>query len=276
MGYGNRLRIFLLISVLMLTATLLHGCSIAKLLGRQESPVLRLEYGSFPPEVYEQIPLCSVTKFIYEIPTRYDFDLIYEKGLSDKKDAVNMDYQVMQTYYRKALIMHIAKKLDLEKYDDELANSGLDFISHPGDSYLGAKYYLGTRYVMVINICHIEQLDETDLELIRRTLQAGNTGVTDEVAEMVARTWPEVIKYRADEEVTYYEMLNKTPLYKFPNNALVIGIGTVREYDSRGNVVDWDKEKEKDAYLEDFCTRMEKELNEKMEDVPVKVFKFTV
>jgi hypothetical protein len=66
MGYGNRLRIFLLISVLMLTATLLHGCSIAKLLGRQESPVLRLEYGSFPPEVYEQIPLFSEAVFLVQ------------------------------------------------------------------------------------------------------------------------------------------------------------------------------------------------------------------
>ena len=44
-------------------------------------------------------PLFSVTKFIYEIPTRYDFDLIYEKGLSDK-GPVNMDYEVMQTYYK--------------------------------------------------------------------------------------------------------------------------------------------------------------------------------
>jgi len=228
---------------------------------------------SWQSKVKEQLPILDTTAFIFEYPDGYNHELIAEKGLGKSAKVLSDDYRLMQALYKKAFISYIADKLDLKRYDDELSNSGLNFVSHENDSYLGAKHYLGTKYIMILNRCYIEQLDKNDLEILRRTLEAGNAEVTDELADLVRRTWQDVIKIRDDEADNFYVMINKDPVYTFSNDAIVLGIGTVMYKDENGNV-DMEKEDEKAEFLENYCARMMEEMDGKLGDVPIKVFSF--
>jgi hypothetical protein len=229
MRINKRILAFVPITVFLIF-TVLQGCG-----------------SSWQSKVKEQLPVLNSSYFIFYYPIQYDYELIVEKGLGNSKKKLSDDYKLMQALYKKAFITYIADKLDIKKYDEELANSELNFISDESDSYMGAKYYLGTKYFMILNPCYIERLDKSDLELLRRTIETGNAEVTEELDGMVQRTWPEITRINGKYE-DFYVMTNKSPKYKFPNNAIVLGIGKETYKDENGNV-DMSKEVIKDDFL---------------------------
>lgn len=251
MKFNKRLSVLFPLVVLLFFAVL-QGCG-----------------SSWQSKVKEQLPVQDITDFIHDYPEEHDLRLAVEKGLGKSTKEVSDDYKLMQALYEKAFFLYLEDRLDIKKYDEELANSELKFISHESNNYLGTKYFL------FLNQCYIEQLDKSDLELLRRTIETGNAEVTEELADMVQRTWPDIIKIRDDDdnEENFYVMINNDPYYKFFNNAVVLGIGTVKYEDENGNV-DMRKEDIKADYLEDYCARITEELDGKLGDVPISVFSF--
>ena len=105
-------------------------------------------------------------------------------------------------------------------------------------------------------------------------------GIIDKVSEedlndMIQETFPRLITPREirteeDKKVETSYDYGFSPTF-VTMDSLVFGIGTMSEFDSEGNYVDWEHEKEKMESLEIFAKDMEQQLAGKLGNVPIRV-----
>jgi len=197
-------------------------------------------------------------------PSSYNIRLAVEKGLS-KSSGFDSKYLSMQALYRKAFELFLSERLELAMYDDVLANSELRFIPIENDRMSFYQKYstFGFRYIYLRDNIPIERLSEADLNILGASISANNTGITDELLELVARTYNSVIIAYDDWEDDTIIGYSNNGQKRAPNNALVFEIGHTIEFDEEGDFVDTANEMEKNNYLKnEFIPLMEEKLSE--------------
>ncbi|WP_271715377.1 hypothetical protein [Anaeromicropila herbilytica] len=213
-------------------------------------------------------------------PQSYNFELAEEKGLL-KGETFSKKYLRMQSLYKKALEQYLMKKIDIKKYDDELANSKLHFI--PGDKDKRCFYqvydYMGLTFFYLRNNIHIEKLDSDDLELLKKSEENYDYAISEDLIKMVERTYKNIImvSFEGDDEFNkYYNAIYGNTINGeriIPNTALVLELNAQPEFDKKGNFVDWPKEKTKNDYIDDLILRLEQEYTDKL-GIPVEVLQY--
>jgi hypothetical protein len=202
---------------------------------------------------------------VFIFPFNYDMDLARALGLATD-GTFSREYLNMQALYRKALEHYLAERLNLVEFDEMLSSSELDFIPLSEDRFDFYQRYstFGFQYIYLRNNLPIERLSPDDLDILRRYIHAGNSNVTEELLDLVARTFKRVITvdegWEPDVPAGYHPGGDTAP-----NNALVLIIGLHR---GGGG-------KERAFLDQEFIPMMEGVLSEKL-GIPVVVFRYRI
>lgn len=183
-------------------------------------------------------------------PNSFNEELIREKGLEN-------DYWLLYSKYRYFLEQYLLRKLDIEKYENALKNSGLIF--KPLEDHQKNAYQKFTTtnlsYFTLLNNVYIERLSKEDLQLLRQGLQLE--------LDFIERTYREVIKPQVDTNCKAINYLSSTNWDNFVDpNAIVLQM----EYEKTG-VGNTDIERtinliQKDKYLQQIKEEIEKDNKE--------------
>jgi hypothetical protein len=209
-------------------------------------------------------------------PDSFNYELAESKGLC-KGETLNDKYFMLQALYKKTFEEYLITRIDIKKFDDELKDSELKFISgREKHKSIYQKYdYMNLTFIYLINNIHVEKLDDSDLELLQTSLKQYNGEISDELIKMIEKTYQSVITitYKSINDDNDYDVLYGNTINgerRVPNNALVLEINTIPEYDKEGNYVDREKEVVKDDYIDDMIARMEEEFTVELR-IPVEV-----
>lgn len=198
-------------------------------------------------------------------------------GCGGRTENIGDDRNIKEMY-RAEFSAYIVDKLDLTKYDRELAESEENYIPNNPDRmnrYQKADK-CGLSYIYIRNEIHTDRLGDKDREIAEHVLD-GNAERTAVATEFIERTYPKLISFsaitkEADKNLrTYYNSVGMEPQY-VTNDTLVLNIGTTAERDDSGSYKDIDREIEKSEELNRFAKRMENELHGKLGDIPIRVF----
>lgn len=143
------------------------------------------------------------------------------------EDAKELYFQLYSTYsclFRK----YITKKLNLEKYDEMLQNSKLNYLNVSDDEmdiYQDfTKYYL--KYFYIRNNLYIERLTREEKEYLFQYFLMDNVELNDQTIAFIEKTYPKVIFEKTGREANL-EKINFGPErehYYGLNNSIVIGV----------------------------------------------------
>lgn len=182
----------------------------------------------------------------------------------------------VEEIYREVLSQYLLETLELERYDQELVNSDMKYIPNEGEDIKQAqkedKMFL--KYIYLRNELHIERLSDEDVNILLEEAKKGNL-YSDKARKVVINSFAYVIaskeiKSEADKKVeTTYDSYLVQDFVTV--DSLVFVIGTESEFDEEGNFVDYSHEEKKIEELEKFSKQMEKELEGKLDDVPIRV-----
>ena len=93
--------------------------------------------------------------------------------------------------------------------------------------------------------------------------------------QLIEKTFVDVMGYKKieseeDKKVkTFYDQKIYPQFVTY--DTIVIKIATMHEYDENGNYVDREHENEKESFLSDYASDMEKTLEGKLGDIPISV-----
>ena len=211
----------------------------------------------------EPIPDLDGVEFTV-IPRSYDLELAKEKGLATDT-AFTREYLYMQALYRKALEYYLEKTLEISKFEHILVNHELNFVpcSEQHMDFYQRYSTFGFQFIYLRNNLPIERLSLEDLDILRRHIIAESFDITEELLELVERTFQSVIIAHYHRELDARVSYHSVPIIDVaPNNALVLMI----RHSFIGNA------REQSKFLEqEFIPTMEKTLSEKL-GIPVAVF----
>jgi len=201
-------------------------------------------------------------------PLSYNLQLAVVKGLCTPWSKYDEKYLYMQALYRKVLEQYLLEQLDLQIYDDMLADSELRFLPVAQEEMSFYQKYstFGFQYIYLRSNLPIERLSKKDLSILEQCIRSNKTDVTDELLELVARTYHIVVtayqKKESDMPIGFSNDGRKVA----PNEALVLEVRHAREYDENGNIVDGKNEREKKDYVEkEFLPLMQEKLAKEVE-----------
>ena len=199
--------------------------------------------------------------------------IILVPKLKKEKELQEMEY--MKSVYQTGLSQYLVDELDLEKYDQELLQSDLHFIPYPKEKQREAQKrdQLGLTFIYFRNEIHLEHLSEEEMESFKMEFQNSDGELSDELMNIIIDTYKEVIPLRKieSEEDKKVETTFDNNMKWVDMNSLILRISTNEEYDENGNLVDEDHEGVKQNALKEFSERMEKELEGRLGDTPVRV-----
>lgn len=144
------------------------------------------------------------------LENRVNFEVAREKNLILGEDY-NV-YALIQSLYLKALEQYICSYVDLKKYDDEIANSNLDFGLVPDDRKIPYQKisYMNLKYIYIRNFLFIEKLNINDLKIFWERIKNNKYEIDDELIKIVQNTFKDVIdnnfvvnEYKKDFVISY-------------------------------------------------------------------------
>lgn len=195
-------------------------------------------------------------------------------GCREKEGNGNM--RTMEEFYRSQMNRYLLEELDLEAYDEGLASSDMRYLPNTEEEMSEAqkKDGLGLTYIYLVNELYLDRLDEEEREWFTEAAKAGEVSEED-LNDMIQETFPKIITPREIRTEEDKKVETSYDYGLFPTfvtmDSLVFGIGTMSEFDSDGNYVDWEHEKEKKESLEIYAREMERQLTGKLGDVPIRV-----
>lgn len=192
--------------------------------------------------------------------------------LSGCKEEEN---KMVEDIYREGLSQYILETLELEQYDKTLEDSEMRYIpndsKHMKESQMVDR--LGLTYIYLRNDIHTDRLTQEETDILLK--EDSSNSFSKEAMDVIKRTYPDVISAKKIEkpedkkvETSYDSKLHSDFVTV---DSLVLIIGTMSEFDENGNYIDRNHEKEKMDELEKFCEQMEKDLNGKLGEVPIRV-----
>jgi len=193
--------------------------------------------------------------------------------LKKEKELQKMEY--MKSVYQTGLSQYLVDVLDLEKYDQELLQSDLHFIPYRKEKQSEAqkKDQFGLSFIYLRNEIHLEYLSEDEMQSFKVELQNSDGELTDELLQIIIDTYKKVIppfEIQTNEDKKIQTTFDNNMKW-VDMNSIILRLSTDEEYDENGNWVDEDHEVVKQNALKEFSERMEKELEGKLGDTPVRV-----
>lgn len=190
----------------------------------------------------------------------------------------NTEENTVETYYKAGLTQFLIEKLDLREYDFMLEESEMNYIPNDEECKTEAQRAgdLGLKYIYLRNELHLERLGTVDLEELEEEMRKNGGEISEEAKVIIEKTFANVITpmeimTEADKDIlTFYD--NSIEPQFVTMNSLVLKVGTMGEFDSEGNYVNEEHEDEKKESLQEFVENMETLLDEKLGEVPVRVF----
>lgn len=201
--------------------------------------------------------------------------LVFFADVVNIRGQENDDMENIEQIYRIGFSKYLLEKLDLKAFDDELQKSEMKFIPCDEEHKTEAqkKDELGLEYIFVRNDVHIDRLSAEQQELLAS--QNLKDSYSDEVMQLIEKTFVDVMGYKKieseeDKKVkTFYDQKIYPQFVTY--DTIVIKIATMHEYDENGNYVDREHENEKESFLSDYASDMEKTLEGKLGDIPISV-----
>ena len=204
-------------------------------------------------------------------------DICSEFGL-DKKNNINQQYRMQYLVYRKLFTQYIIEKLNLKKYDNEIRESGLEFLpinELDMDSY---QYFSSNilKYFYIRNNINIEKLNENELGFLLQSNFYNNEELNDDEREFIERTYEKVIfedvLKNGEKCMIFYGPDSERFLCR--NDAIAIGM----RYDEFGenDLEDdkWDERHEKQLdFIEELNDRMQLDFQQKA-SIPISIIKY--
>jgi len=172
------------------------------------------------------------------MPSNYDLELAVEKGLGTSEGFSNR-YLNMQALYRKALEQYLAEKLNIRYFDEVLIESELGFIPVPDERMGFYQRYstFGFSFVHLRNHLPIERLSIEDLDILSRYIEARSSSVTEDLLELVSRTYRNIIiAWEGQESDTLIGFSNDGE-QAAPNNSLVLVVAHRPAFGEDGNLI---------------------------------------
>lgn len=185
------------------------------------------------------------------------------------------DSQTVEEIYREGLSQYLLETLELEHYDEMLADSEMNYIPNDSEHRNESQSIdcLGLTYIYLRNDIYTDRLTQEERSILLK--EKDSDSFSKETMDVIKRTYPDVIAAKKLEtpedrkiETSYDSKLSSDFVTV---DSLVLIIGTMSEFDENGNYVNQNHEKEKMDALEKFCEQMENALNGKLGDVPIRV-----
>ncbi len=195
---------------------------------------------------------------------------------NDMREEVQIQKSDIEEVYRQVLSQYLLEILELENYDKELSNSEMRYIPNADEdvTLVQQKDKMDLKYIYLRNELHIERLSDKEKTILLEESSNGDLS-SDKVKEVVVNSFayvitPKEIKGEADKKIeTAYDSYLDSDFVTM--DTLVLMIGTMKEYDDKGNYVDYSHEKRKIEELERFASEMEEKLKGKLKDIPIRV-----
>jgi len=166
----------------------------------------------------------------------------------------NEKYFYIQALYRKTLEEYLANKINLKEMDRTVANDPMGYKprkERPSDAQLAYLYpdgpsfidyyqehsMLSLTYIYLRNNIYVERLSDDDLKVFEKYYENGDTEVTDELREIVERTYPDIIAVDSTGKYNTAAYQN-SPGREAPNKAVVFSIGVLNEDNAPNGYVD--------------------------------------
>lgn len=161
-------------------------------------------------------------------------------------------YFFIQSLYQKVLEEYLAQELDLEKIDKKIQKNSHNF--HPleeDQQYYQRHSMLDLNFIFLRNTIFIERLSQEDIGILLKYYDQNETEITDELRELVKRTYPYVLA-PVDTQLypdVYSFSYGAGPGEVFTMDTIVFGISITNPYDSTGENQLIDKEEYQEDYL---------------------------
>ena len=200
-------------------------------------------------------------------------------SLKELTKKVENNYLKLYFLYRKLFTEFIIEKIDLQKYDEKILNSGLNFQivnEHNMDVY---QYFSSDilKYFYIRNNIYIEKLTEEEQNFFIEKIKSNDYELDKKSKKMIEQTFKKVIfeDIMKNGEIceTFYGPDSSNFMAR--NDAIVIGM-RYDEFNQNGlSDSEWDKlHNEQLLYLYSLLTEMNIEL-EKHLNVPISILKYS-
>ncbi|MDR2106290.1 MAG: hypothetical protein LBP24_02660 [Coriobacteriales bacterium] len=207
-------------------------------------------------------------------PTSFHSEMAWAKGLTGLFPRMSERYLLLQEVYRYHFNDYLNRVAALDSYDKALADS-TKYRFIPGKEEYKTVYQkygaYGRQFITLRNHFHIEILSKEDIGVLVSAARQPPDSNSQEMAELVERTWREVITITfSNDPSSRFDVLYDGDFA--PNTAVVLDLRATSEFDENGRTIDQDIEDLKWAFLTDeFKVQMEDEMSAKL-GVDVVVF----
>ena len=188
------------------------------------------------------------------------------------------EYLKLYNLYRKLFTEYIINILDLKKYDDEVFNSGLNFLINKEDDMDIYQYYSSgeLKYFYIRNNIYIEKLDDEEKDFFMNKITNNDMNLDSKTEEVLKKTYSKVVFEDALEngEICNIQFGPNSSYFFAKNNSIIIGMA----YDEFGEDgledSEWDKQHDKQKiFIYNLINEMNRDLEEKV-DLPIKVIRY--
>lgn len=199
--------------------------------------------------------------------------LIDEQSEQSKKNYISL-----YNLYRGLFTQYIVDKLDLEKYDNLITRSGLNF-QETDPEYMDVYQYFTSqniKYFYIRNNIYIERLDEEELNFLKNKLIKQEMVMDDETISFIEKTYQKLIfeDFLKNGEKCMIQYGPDSSSFFARNDSIVIGV----RYDEFADTELSDKEWERLNYMQsDFLYSLIKKMNGYFKgrtEVPIYILKY--
>lgn len=193
-------------------------------------------------------------------------DLAIEKGLVNGND--NSLYMEIANLYKSIFTEYLFSKIELKKYDDEIANSVLDFykVKVINPTYNMLDEYNGMNYIYILNNFFVENLSDKNLEIFKNSLI--NDDINDEkLSSIVDSTYKDVLKMDCygEKNQNFNVCYGSSAPFNFArNDALVLKIyyGITEHNEEKEEALE--RFKKIDKFIDELSKQLKTEIEEKL------------
>lgn len=187
-------------------------------------------------------------------------------------------YLLKYSVYRKLFTEYIMQKLNLKKYDEEITNSGLDFIPNKEQDMDIYQYFSSEelKYFYIRNNIYIEKLEKEEEDLLQEKIENKNYDLDEKSKKMIEQTYKKVILEdvlrNGKKCITNYGPDSSS--FMAPNDAIIIGIRYDEFLENGLSDKEWDELHDKQLlYIVELRNKMQENLKQEIQ-IPIAILKY--